>query len=273
MTTPQVQGRNVMGVTVASSALEHAATEIYNNYGDSVVIKRKSLHKFGANLSVGTTSEDINWDGIEPFHSTTNSITTASSSSAADTTQTVRVEGLYLDGNDDFIFSAQNVALNGQNQVTLSQPLARVTRIANVASTTATAGDVYVYATGTATGGVPDDLNTVGNIMPFEHQSTMFAGTSIASTNYFILTSMQAGGTLSGTKDTYVDIALEVRDKDSVYRTVNIFTINTSQGATQIHFDPALIIPPNSDVDMTAKSLAAGASVTAGFNGYFADIV
>ena len=253
--------------------LEFAQHEILNSYGQATKVNRKSLHKFGANLSIGTTAEDINWDGIEPLHSTTNSITVASSSSAADTTQTVRVEGMYLDGNDDLIFSAQNVALNGQNQVTLSQPLARVTRIANVASATETAGDVYVYETGTATGGVPDDLNTVGNIMPFEHQSTMFAGTSIASTNYFILTSMQAGGSLAGTKDTYVDIALEVRNKDSVYRTVNIFTINTSGGATQINFEPALIIPPNSDIDMTAVALAAGASVTAGFNGYFADIV
>ena len=273
MTTPQVQGRNVMGVTVASSSMEHAATEIYNSYGDEVVVRRKSLHKFGANQSIGTATEDINWDGIEPLHSTTNSITVASSSDAGDTTQTVRVEGMYFDENDDFIFSAQDVALNGQNQVTLSQPLCRVTRIANVASATATAGDVYVYESGTATNGVPDDLDTVGNIMPLEHQSTMFAGTSVSSTNYFILTSMQAGGSLSGTKDTYVDILLEVRDKDSVYRTVNIFTVNTSNGATQIHFDTPIIIPPNSDIDMTAASLAAGASITAGFNGYFADIV
>jgi len=256
----------------ASSFLELAVQEVYRSYGDKVVANRKSLHKFGANLSIGTTPVDINWDGIEPVHSTTNSITVASSSSAADTTQTVRVEGMYLDGNDDLIFSVQNVALNGQNQVTLSQPLARVTRIANVASTTKTAGDVYVYETGTATGGVPDDLNTVGNIMPFEYQSTMFAGTSTASTNYLILTSMQAGGSLAGTKDTYVDIQLQIRDKDSVYRAVNVFTINTSQGATQIEFNPPLIIPPNSDIDMTAVALAAGAAVTAGFNGYFADI-
>ena len=253
--------------------LEFAQHEILNSYGEATKVNRKSLHKFGANQSVGTSAEDINWDGIEPVHSTTNSITVASSSNSGDTTQTVRVEGMYFDENDDLLFSAQNVVLDGQNQVTLSQPLCRVTRIANVASATATAGDVYVYETGTATNGVPDDLDTIGNIMPQEHQSTMFAGTSIASTNYLILTSMQAGGSLSGTKDTYVDITLEVRDKDSVYRTVNIFTINTSQGATQIHFDPALIIPPNSDIDMTAKSLAAGASVTAGFNGYFADIV
>jgi len=269
----KLDNKNIMAIEIASSPLQYAATEIYHSYGDQTRIRRKSLHKFGANLSVSTSEEDINWDGIEPVHSTTNSITVASSSSAADTTQTIRVEGMYFDGNDDFVFSAQNVALNGQSQVTLAQPLCRVTRIANVASATVTAGDVYVYESGTATGGVPDDLNTVGNIMPFEHQSTMFAGTSIAASNYFILTSMQAGGSLSGTKDTYVDIQLEVRDKDSVYRTVNIFTINTSQGATQIEFTTPIIIPPNSDIDMTAVSSAAGASVTAGFNGYFADIV
>ena len=262
-----------IALDVTNSKMAFAKSEILQSYGHTAVVRRKSLHKFGANLSVGTTTEDINWDGIEPVHSTTNSITVASSSNSGDTTQTVRVEGMYFDENDDLLFSAQNVVLDGQNQVTLSQPLCRVTRIANVASATATAGDVYVYETGTATNGVPDDLDTVGNIMPFEHQSTMFAGTSISSNNYFILTSMQAGGALSGTKDTYVDILLEVRDKDSVYRTVNIFTINTSQGSSQIVFDTPIIIPPNSDIDMTAVSLAAGASITAGFNGYFADIV
>lgn len=256
----------------ASSFLELAVQEIYRSYGDKVVANRKSLHKFGANLSIGTTEVDINWDSIQPVHSTTNSITVASSSSAADTTQTVRVEGMYLDANDDMQFAVQNVALNGQTQVTLTRSLCRVTRIANVASTTATAGDVYIYESGTATGGVPNNLATVGNIMPFEHQSTMFAGTSVAAKNYLILTSMQAGGSLSGTKDAYVDIQLEVRNKDSIYRTVNIFTINTSQGATQIEFNPPLIIPPNSDIDMTAVSSLAGSSVTAGFNGYFADI-
>lgn len=269
----KVNGRNLPQLDVPNSKIEHAAAEIYRSYGDKVTINRKSLHKFGANQSVPTgTAEDICWDGIEPLHALTNSIDSVSSSSAADTTQTVRVEGMYFDGNNDFRFSAQNVALNGQNKVTLAQPLCRVTRIANVASTTVTAGDVYVYADGAITGGVPNDLATVGNIMPLEHQSTMFAGTSIAVTNYFLLTSMQAGSGLGGTKDTYVDVLLEVRNKDSVYRTVNIMTISTNAGANQIEFDPPLIIPPNSDIDLVAVSGIAGASISAGFNGYFADI-
>lgn len=270
----KVNGRNLPQLDVPNSMIEHAAAEIYRSYGRQVTVNRKSLHKFGANQSVPTGSPiDINWDGIQPVHSLTNSIDTASSSSAADTTQTVRVEGMYFDGNNDFRFAAQNVVLNGQNKVTLTQPLCRVTRIANVASATATAGDVYVYEDGAITGGVPNDLATVGNIMPFEHQSTMFAGTSIASTNFFVLTSIQAGSGLGGTKDTYVDVLLEVRDKDSIYRTVNIMTINTNSGASQINFDPPIIIAPNSDIDLTAAAGTAGASISAGFNGYFADIV
>lgn len=269
----KIDGRNIFGVQVPKSKLEHAVLEIFNSYGDEVQIRRKSLHKFGANQSVGTSAVDICWDGIEPVHATTNSITTVSSSSAADTTQTVRVEGMYFDGSNNFVFSAQNVVLNGQNKVTLAQPLCRVTRIANVASATATAGDVYVYEDGAITGGVPNDTATIGNVMPFEHQSTMFAGTSVAANNYLVVTSMQAGSGLGGTKNTYVDVSFEIRHKDSTYRTVNIVTINTNSSGTQIEFDPPLIIPPNTDVDMTAKSAAAGASITAGFNGYFADIV
>lgn len=272
MAITKINGYTINNVSVASSPLEHAVLEIMNSYGDVVRINRKTLHKFGANQDVGTTAEDINWDGIEPVHSTTNSIDTFSSSNAADT-QTLRVEGMYFDGNNDFIFSAQNITLTGQTQGTLSQPLCRVTRIANVASATATLGDVYVYEAGTATGGVPNDLNTVGNIMPFEHQSTMFAGTSVASTNYLLITNVHMGAGLGGTKNTYVDVTLEIRDKDSTYRTVNIWTINTASSGISFELDPPLIIPPNTDIDMTAKGLAAGSFITAGFDGYFADIV
>lgn len=203
----------------SGGALEFATREIYYTFGDLVKLNRKSLHKFGRNDSVGTTEEYINHNGIEPVHSTTNSITVASSSSAADTTQTVRVEGMYLDGNDDFIFAFQDVALNGQNNVTLSQPLCRVTRIANIASTTATAGDVYIHEGGATTGGVPNDLGTVGNVMVQADQATLFAGTAISSTNYFVMTSFYAYiGAATPTADA-VDIRLKLRDKDSVYRT------------------------------------------------------
>lgn len=268
----KIDGRNVYGVQVPKTKLEHAVLELYNSYGIETKINRKSLHKFGANQDVGTSEEYINWDGIEPVHSTTNSIDTFSSSNAADT-QTLRVEGMYLDGNDDFMFAAQNITLTGQTQGTLTQPLCRVTRIANVASTTATLGDVYVYEAGAATGGVPNDLNTVGNIMPFEHQSTMFAGTSVASTNYLIMTNVHLGAGLGGTKNTYVDVTLKVRDKDSVYRTVNIWSMSTADSGVYFELDPPLIIHPNSDVDLVAKGLAAGSFITAGFDGYFADIV
>lgn len=256
----------------ASTPLEHAVKEIYNSSGDKTIIKRKSLHKFGANQSVGTTESDINWDGIEPVHSTTNSIDTFSSSNAADT-QTIRVEGMYFDANNDFKFAAQNITLTGQTQGTLTTPLCRVTRIANVALSTATLGDVYVYEAGAATAGVPNNLATVGNIMPFEHQSTMFAGTSVASTNYFVMTNVHMGSGLAGTKNTYVDVALKIRHKDGVYRTVNIWTISTADSGTSFQLDPPFIVGPNSDIDLVGTGLAAGAYVSAGFDGYFADIV
>jgi len=259
-------------VESASSMLEAVVQEIFYSYGDTTVVRRKSLHKFGANQDVGTTGEDINWDGIEPLHSTTNSIDTFSSSDNSDT-QTLRVEGMYFDANNDMFFAAQNITLTGQTQGTLSQPLCRVTRIANVANATATLGDVYVYEAGAATLGVPNNLATIGNIMPFEHQSTMFAGTSVASTNYLAITNVHMGAGLGGTKNTYVDVTLQIRDKDSVYRTVNIWTVSTASSGVSFELNPPLIVPPNSDIDLTATGLATGAYITAGFDGYFADIL
>lgn len=256
----------------AGGALEFATREIYYTFGDLVKLNRKSLHKFGRNESVGTTEEDINHNGIEPVHSTTNSITVASSSSAADTTQTVRVEGMYLDGSDNFIFSFQDVALNGQNNVTLSQPLCRVTRIANTSSATATAGDVYVHEGGATTGGVPNDLGTVGNVMVQSDQTTLFAGTAISSTNYFLMTRYYAYvGASTPTADA-VDVRLKIRDKDGVYRTVSVITISPSHEGEHT-IDPPLIISPNTDIDLVAVTNSGTASVSAGFMGYFADIL
>ena len=257
----------------AGGPLEFAAREIYGDTQQYVEFNRKSLHKFGRNEGASTTEEDVNYNGIEPSHPTTNAVDTVTSTNAGDTTQTVRIEGMYLDGNDDFVFSVQNIALNGQTEVPLSQNLARCTRIANVASATAIAGDVYVFdnASG-STNGVPNVTADIGNVMVQADQTTLFAGTSIAATNYFVCTGFYAYvGAATPTADA-VDIRFKIRNKDSVYRTVTVLTISPTIEAEH-KFEPYLIIGPNSDIDITAVTNSGTASVSAGFSGYFADII
>lgn len=254
---------------IASSAIEFAAREILESYGHNVRISRKSLHKFGRNEVVGTTEDDINYNGIEPVHSSTNSITHFSSSSPADN-QTLRVEGMTISGNV-LTFVVENITLNGQTKTALTTPLARVTRIANVATpSTATAGDVYVYEDGAVTGGIPDDLNTVGNVMPASDQSTLFAGTSIAGSNYFICTGLYAF--VNKKTAASADIKLKIKPVGGVYRAVSSGSISNGAGLIG-KYDPYFIIPPNHDIDIVATASVSGVDITAGFAGYFADII
>ena len=163
-------------------------SEIKSTYDDSCVINRKSLHKFGRHddLDTADLEAEINYLGIDPVLSETNSITHFSSSDASDT-QVIRVEGCTI-SSGVLTFTTQDITLAGQTKTALTTPLGRVTRIANIASTVETNGDVYVYEDGTVSGGggIPTDLTTVGNVMSAADQSTLFAGTSIASTNYFL---------------------------------------------------------------------------------------
>lgn len=257
----------------AGGPLEFAAREIYGDTQQYVEFNRKSLQKFGRNESADTTEGYVNYNGIDPSHPTTNAINTVTSTNAGDTTQTVRIEGMYLNGNDDFIFTVQNIALNGQTEVPLSQNLARCTRIANTSSTTITAGDVYVFDnTSGSTGGVPTVTADIGSIMSQVDQTTLLAATSIASTNYFVCTGFYAYvGAATPTADA-VDIRLKIRNKDSVYRTVCVVTVSPNHESEHA-FEPYLIIGPNSDIDITAVTNSGTASVSAGFSGYFADII
>ena len=243
-------------------------SEIKRTYGHDCVINRKSLHKFGRFSSLGTSESEINYLGIDPVHSTSNSITHFSSTDGGDT-QTLRVEGMTISGGL-LTFAAQDITLAGQTKTALTTPLSRVTRIANVSSATATSGDVYVYEDGAVSGGVPTDSNTVGNVMPAGDQSTLFAGTSISSTNYFLCTGFYAY--LAKKTTGFADVKLKAREISSVYRTVQVVSIGTSS-PVEHKFNPPLIIKSNSDIDLVATGSTSNLDVCAGFDGYFADIV
>ena len=249
--------------------IDLAVNEIESTYGDRVRVNRKSLHKFGRFESVGTSEVDINYLGIDPVHSDTNSITHFSSTNAADN-QTLRVEGFTISGTE-LTFVVQNITLNGQTKTALATPLSRVARIANTASLTPTLGDVYIYEDGAITGGIPDDPGTVGNVMPATDQSTLFAGSSVAHNNFFICTGYWA---YLGKKTTaYADIRFKTQKVDaSFYRTVSISNIS-NYGGIEHRFEPYLIIPPNTDIDLTAVGSTSGIDVFAGFDGFFADII
>lgn len=252
----------------ADTPMEFAEYEIRNTYGNSVILDRKSLHKFGRNENVGTTQAPITYWGGEPIRSTTNSITHISSTDAADT-QTITIEGMTISGGD-LTFVIQTVVLNGQTKTAITTPLARCTRVANVVNATETAGDVYVYEDDTVTAGVPDTATKIANMMPAEYQSSQFGGTSIASTNYFVMTDWWV--TLNKKTAAKADIQFKVGGVGLVQRSISMATLDTSNDVFR-QFIPHYIIPPNSDLHIYATADGTGVDISAGFSGYFADIV
>ena len=259
------------GYVVPTNYFAMARDEILATYGHEVSVGRKTLHKFGRFENVGTSEADINYLGIDPLHAATNSITTVSSSNNADTTQSLTVEGMTIDGSNNLSFVLQTVALNGQAKVALATPLSRVTRIASLLGPVATLGDVYAYQDGAITGGIPNDLATVDNVMAASDQSTLFAGTSVSSTNYFVLTNYWS---YLGKKTTALaDIRFKTQKVGTgFYRTRSVGNITNSSGLVRPQA-PFLIIEPNSDIDITAVGSTTNVDVFAGFEGFFADII
>jgi len=254
--------------SITTGFFEHAAAEILETYGHRVKIGRKSLHKFGRNEDAGTSETEIVAFGSTPVRSTTNSIDTVSSSNATDT-QTLRVEGCTIVGNV-LTEVIQNVTLTGQTKKLLGTPLSRVTRIANVSNATATLGDVYAYEDTTISAGVPTDPATIGNKMTIEAQSTLLAGTSVGSTNYLIL--CNAYSYLGKKQSAVANINLETNLVGFVPRTILQAGIGTYRNMDHDFF-PFYIVRPNSDILITSLSDTLAVDITAGFSGFYADII
>ena len=263
------------------SPLALSMREIESTYGDKVSLyeKGKSLLKFGRNsdMSLDTLETIWNLGGNEvyvPFDGT-NPIDTVSSSSTSDTT-TITIEGHTQSGtgtNTQFTFVIQTAVLNGQNKVTLTTPLARVSRM-YVNADTALVGDVYVYEDGTITGGVPTDLTTahitikgsIGDTQSFK------AATTFSNTDYFICT----GGFVSVNRKQAgaVDFQLQVRRVGGVFRPVARLSLNSAaQDTVQINLLPYAIVPKNADVRIVGTSNANGMEADASFEGWIASVI
>lgn len=253
--------------TVMDDWFNFAAAEIYQTYGDKVEMSRKSLHKYGRGANLGTSETDINYLSRNEVYVDSNVIDTLSSSNAGDA-QIMCVEGLTLNGGkSDFI--TQQVLLDGQNKVPLSTPLCRATRLHNL-SLAATVGDVYVYQDSAITGGVPDNLDLVHNVMSALDQVSLKAATSVATNNYFLMLGWYAD--VAKKTAASADIRLKVARSGGHFATQMVREANNDKGI-DVTFAPYLIVRPTSDIALTSIASTTGVDIAAGFFGFFADIV
>jgi len=267
----------------AGSVLERATNVILNDYGDTVAIKPKFLTKFGRNLAVSTTTATIGeFQGAtlnETFVST-NLIDSISSSSASDTTQTIRIEGHTIDGSGNLTFTVQDAVLNGQTKVTLATPLARAIRAfvkptGTFGSTPAAlVGTVYIYDdTGGVAAGVPTVPAATKLLITAGGVQTQKCATSISQFDYWIITDFSTVISNAAKSSGFTTVRMEIRDvaNGGAWRPLgrNFVAFPQTSGVER-RFDPPLIVPKNHDWRAVAYTDAATTAIDADASGYLA---
>jgi hypothetical protein len=256
-----------------------AENEIFKSFGDTVSItdKGKSLNKFGTSDVVGTSFTTIAQFAsgvINEISPTTNSIDTIV---CTDNTFTgnVTVEGHTIDGSGNLTFVVQTKACNGNTEVTLDTPLARATRVFNASGTdlASTSDVVYVFdGTDGSTSGVPTTAADVFVLFTGDENQSEKCQTATSSVDYWIITGGRV--TVASNKASSIEWRFEVRQKDGVWRVQDNGFLDTSNDT---YYDeltvPYLIVPPNSDVRVRAKTnTQTDVSMTARIRGVLAII-
>lgn len=266
--------------------IAHAEAVVKAAYGDTVSVadKKKDLNKFGRKASVGT-----NWTTLQEFAGseinetfvTTNTIDKASSASTSDTGLAITIEGQTIDGSGNLTFTSQDVTLNGQTQVTLATPLARITRCFVKPSgtfgspQTEPVGNVYFYS-GTATAGVPTTASACHMILLAGDSQSQKAATAISQFDYWFISYFScAVGDATGPTD-FATVRMETRDvkNGGVWRPLGRdYTLWPDVVGIERDFDPFIIVPKNHDWRVRGKCNGGTATIYAETGGYLAAIV
>ena len=248
--------------------IQQAIDEIYYTYGHRVRVGRKTLRKYGVNSDVDTSEVEINPLDQNENYLSANLITHAVSSSTSDT-GSLYIEGMILVGGNLY-FRSQTITMTGQTKAALTTPLARVTR-ARYLGATVNVGDVYVMEDEAVSTGVPVDLAHAHLKMLAGEAASLKAATSIASTNYFVMTYWRAT-VAKKTTSAVVDVRLKARSIGNAFITQDLKTASVNAPAV-INEPPYRIFQPNTDILMTATSSVNDTEVASSFGGFFADIL
>lgn len=262
--------KKVQDISIAQEfRITHAIAQIFGDYGDTVVVKPKSLAKFGSNLLVGTdyaTVMTLPAGVTDETYVSTNAITHVSSDDNGDD-QEIVVEGHTISGTD-LTFVVQTVTLTGNTKAALTTPLARVTRAYNN-GTTDFAGQIYVFEDDTLSSGVPTTDSKVHLIVPSGENQSFKAATAVSKDDYWLLT----GLVVSVNKKTAatVDFQVQIRQLGKVFRTqFNVSVSSTGANSLEIPFNPCIIVPKNSDIRVRAIASTTGVACSARLRGYLA---
>lgn len=242
----------------------------------SVEAKSKSFTVFGKNASVGnvtpTTIMELAGSEVLEAIQTTNSIDSIVCDDNS-FTGAVKVEGYTINGTD-LTPITQTIIAAGHAAVSLVTPLARITGMYNDSTQAiAPTGKVYGYrsAATAVVLGIPATAAAVHMIMNAEENRSLKCQTATSKDDFWIITEIYSGVLKKQTAA--VDFRLQISTEGKVFQTAITFSSTSDAGMTVFTLNEPLIIPPNSDVRVTAVSSALNTSVFSGLIGPLATII
>ena len=211
-----------------------------------------------ADIDIGDVPEDI-WDfgGLYTFTDPTGADYFISSSSAADE-QTLLVELLVID-NDDWVYEQVLTTLQGQTKTQVvpasGRTPVRMCTMTNISST-ALAGDAYIYEDDTTTLGVPDTDSKIRGKIIIGAGKTRNAIFSTSSVSKSLLLSLTAS--LSGKNITELIVSIILKPFGRTELNFGDFSLASSgTGSFKTFATGGRLLPPKSDLLLRAVNVGA----------------
>jgi len=228
------------------------------------------VNKFGANLTVGTSYEDIWLQGgtwTKLAAATTLKVT---SSSANDTSAGTGAQTFYIEGLDaNYLEISETVSMNGQTAVVTANTYLFVNRayILTAGTGGVNAGDIYIVDdSDTHTSGVPDTASLIQVKISAGQGQTQQAIYTIPANKTAYLTTLYL---VSGASKT-VDFEMHVIDNVNNANRI-LFEGEESNSELQKAYNPYAAVPEKHTIIVDAKVDAGSAEISAGFDLYLVD--
>ncbi len=228
------------------------------------------IHKFGNAPDFDIADDFVTiWDGAEDAadwesmnynYSTTADIDTISSTNTSDE-QTVQIQG--LDANWDLV--TLDSTLDGQNKVTLDDPLVRIFRLKNTDSTDFE-GHIIGYVNTDITDGCPDDKTTIRLVVHDSNNQTAMAIYTIPNNKTGYLRDWYAS-TAGARRDSTHVIKLIARPFGGVFQlkhTANVAIDGT--GYIKHDYTEPEVFEAKTDIEMRANTDQNQAGIASGFD-------
>lgn len=261
-----------------------AVEEIRVSYGVASAPSYETRRVYGRRTNIGTTVFEhiMNMNQNETFVAyNQNLIATLSSSNASDTTQTIEVDGIYYDATTGrLVRSRQFKTLNGQSQVTLTQPLVRVNRITTDYNLN---GDVYLYETGVAaTAGVPNDLTKLHDKISIDDNQSEKAYICTPHDKFFVITRVY--GAVNRKQAVAANLRFRWRSLvprftqlgqkiEEGWKTELVHGISTTGAGLTLEVEPYTVVPPGYEILIEGVAGTADSDISAGFFGFYMSIL